>query len=182
MHLMGVPCIAIPLALAAVAGQIAARRAPPTCPAPVLEALASTRGEWLVTWRDRLSPGHYATTQARSTIELSALGCGVLERFEGTRNGRPFAALSLVGPAPGDSLQRIWQDSEHGTLLVFHAAGRSSPLRFEWHHDLGDRILRLRHTYQSLRPDSFTTETQLSTDDGRTWQVVSHLQYRRSDS
>jgi hypothetical protein len=151
----------------------------PTCPTPALVPLFSTRGDWVVTWRDRLAPDHYVTTQARSTIELSAGGCGLLEHFEGGRHGHPFTAVSLIGPASPDSLQRIWQDSEHGTLLLFQAFAQARPLRFEWSRDLGDRVLRLRYTYLALGPDRFTTETELSTDGGESWQIVAHLEYRR---
>jgi hypothetical protein len=96
-----------------------------------MEVLSPTRGIWEVIWRDRLAPGRYDTTRARAAIEPTARGCGLMERFEGTREGRPFAALTLIGPAAGDSLQRIWQDSEHGTLLVFGASAVGRPLRFE---------------------------------------------------
>jgi hypothetical protein len=173
----------IPLGLflvttSALVRQPAAAQAPP-CPAPAIAALAGTRGEWDVTWRDRVAPGRYDTTQAHATIEPTAAGCGLLERFEGTREGRPFAALSLIGPAAGDSLQRIWQDSGHGVLLVFGGSSGTGPPQFEWRRDMGERVLRLRHTYLALAPDSFTTQTELSTDDGRTWDVVAHLVYRR---
>ena len=151
----------------------------PSCPAPAIAALAGTRGEWDVVWRDRLAPGRYGTTAARATIEWSVKDCGLLERFEGFREGRPFAALSLIGPAADDSLRRIWQDSGHGVVLVFGGASDASPPRFEWRPDLGERVLRLRFAYLALAPDSFTTQTELSTDGGRTWDVVAHLAYRR---
>ena len=54
-----------------------------------------------------------------------------------------------------------------------------SPPRFEWRRDLGERVLRLRHSYLALAPDSFTTQTELSADDGRTWDIVAHVVYRR---
>lgn len=148
------------------------------CPTPLPPDLSSTRGTWEVTWRDRVTPDRYDTTLARATIEPTAGGCGQLERFEGTRDGRAFSALTLIGPSPGDSLRRIWQDSGHGVLLAFGAPAAARPLRFEWSRDLGDRTMRLRHTYLSVAPDSFVTETELS-PDGRRWEVVSQLVYRR---
>ena len=157
-------------------------QAQPDCSAPALEVLAATRGSWEVAWRDRLAPGRYDTTRAHATIEPTARGCGLLERFEGTKEGRPFAALTLIGPSAGDSLQRIWQDSEHGTLLVFGAAAAGRPLRFEWHRRLDGRVLRLRHTYLSVTTDSFVTVTELSPDSGRSWDVVTELIYRRKRS
>jgi hypothetical protein len=162
----------------ALVRQPAAAQAP-LCPAPAIATLESTRGEWDVTWRDRVAPGRYETTRAHATVAPTAGGCGLLERFEGTREGRPFAALNLIGPAAGDSVQRIWQDSGHGVLLVFGGSSGTSPPRFEWRRDMGERVLRLRHTYLALAPDSFTTQTELSTDDGRTWDIVAHLVYRR---
>lgn len=149
------------------------------CPTSALQPLLVTRGDWLVTWVDRVSPERYVTSQARATIEPSAHGCGLLERFEGTREGRPFAALSVVAPAGNDSLERVWQDSDHGALLLFRAAAQAQPLRFERSRDLGQRILRLRHSYRSLARDRFTTETELSPDGGETWQLVARFEYRR---
>jgi hypothetical protein len=142
--------------------------------------LSSTRGSWEVTWRDRLAPGRYDMTLARAMIESTAGDCGLLERFEGTREGRPFSALALIGPSAGDSLQRIWQDSAHGTLLEYGALAAVRPLRFEWSRSLGERVLRLRHTYLTVAADSFVTETELSPDGGRSWDVVSQLIYRRA--
>lgn len=152
---------------------------PPLCAASLPSALQATRGTWWVSWLDRSSPGRYVTSQAEAVIEPSAGGCGLLERFEGTRDGRPFSAVTLLAPAGHDSLQRIWQDSEHGELLLFRASADSRPLHFEWHRDLGDRVLRLRLTYRVLRHDAFSTETELSPDGGRTWELVGRSEYRR---
>lgn len=162
----------------------AASQAPPdaACPSPALTRLVVTRGSWVVQWVDRVAPGQYATSEARSTIETTAGGCGLLERFEGTRSGGRFEALTLIGAAGADSLQRVWQDSAHGALLLFAAAARGDPLRFEWSQDLGERMLRLRTTYRALTAAGFTTETELSPDGGRTWQLVSRMDYRRSGS
>ena len=149
------------------------------CPAAAARVLQTTHGSWDVTWRDRVAPGRYDTTRARATIEPTAGGCGVLERFAGSRDGQPFSAVTLIGPAADDTLERVWQDSGHGVLLVFTGSAARRPLRFEWSRRLGERTMRLRHTYLTIAPDSFVTETELSTDDGRSWAVVAHLLYRR---
>jgi hypothetical protein len=149
------------------------------CPPQALASLAIMRGGWRVTWLDRVAPERYVTSQARATIESVAGGCGLLERFEGTRWGRRFHAISLIAAAGADSLQRVWQDSDHGELLLFAADTRVHPLRFEWSRNLGDRILRLRLTYRVLTGDAVTTETELSPDGGTTWQLVTRLEYRR---
>jgi hypothetical protein len=149
------------------------------CPPQALAPLAIMRGRWRVTWLDRVAPERYVTSQGRATIESVAGGCGLLERFDGTRSARGFHALSLIAAVGADSLQRVWQDSDHGALLLFEADTREHPLRFEWSRDLGDRILRLRLTYRVLTGDAVTTETELSPDGGTTWELVTRLEYRR---
>jgi hypothetical protein len=160
----------------------AAGQAHVACPSPALARLAVARGAWIVRWLDRITPKEYATSEARSTIEATSGGCGLLERFVGMRAGRRFEALTLIAPAGGDSLHRVWQDAEHGAILLFTSAAGADPLRFEWRRDLGDRVLRLRTTYLALTAEGFTTETGLSPDGGDTWQLVSRQQYRRSGS
>jgi hypothetical protein len=162
--------------------RIVAGQAEPACPSPALDRLATIRGAWIVRWFYRLAPGKYATSMARSTIRPTAGGCGLLERFDGMRGGRPFEALTLIAPAGGDSLQRVWQDSEHGAILLFTTDLQADPLRFEWSRDLGDRVLRLRTTYLVLTAEGFATETELSPDGGQSWQLVSRQEYRRSGS
>ena len=173
----------LPLLLAAIASpSLVGGQDPPACPSLALARLASTRGTWTVQWLHRVAPEQYATSEARSSIEATSQGCGLLERFAGVRAGRAFEALTLIAPAGGDSLHRVWQDSEHGGLLLFTADARASPLRFEWSRDLGDRVLRVRTTYRALTAAGFTTETELSPDGGRTWQLVARQEYRRSGS
>jgi hypothetical protein len=162
--------------------RIVAGQAEPACPAPPLDRLATIRGAWIVRWFDRLAPRKYATSMARSTIRPTAGGCGLLERFDGMRGGRPFEALALIAPAGGGSLQRGGQDSGHGAILLFTADLQADPLRFEWSRDLGDRVLRLRTTYLVLTAEGFATETELSPDGGQSWQLVSRQEYRRSGS
>ena len=162
--------------------RIVAGQAEPACPSPALDRLATIRGAWIVRWFDRLAPRKYATSMARSTIRPTAGGCGLLERLDGMRGGRHFEALTLIAPGGGDSLQRVWQDSEHDAMLLFTADLQADPLRFEWSRDLGDRVLRLRTTYLVLTAEGFATETELSPDGGQSWQLVSRQEYRRSGS
>jgi hypothetical protein len=102
MPLAGLPRLLIFVMVSPLLRQPAASaQALPECPTPAVRLLATTLGTWVVTWRDRVTPDRYDTTQARATIEPTARGCGLLERFEGTRDGRPFSALTLIGPGTG---------------------------------------------------------------------------------
>ena len=155
-------------------------QAHPACPPPGLAQLAVTRGTWVVRWLRPHRPRAVRDVGSSSYRRDDRWRCGLLEHFDGTRAGRRFEALTLIAPAGGDSLHRVWQDSEHGTVLLFTANARVQPLRFEWSRDLGDRVLRLRTTYRVQTSERFTTEIELSPNDGRTWQLVARLEYRRT--
>ena len=93
------PCLLAVMLGAVGLPRTAGGQARPACPSPALDRLATIRGGWIVRWFDRLAPGKYATSMARSTIRPTAGGCGLLERFDGMRSGRRFEALILIAPA-----------------------------------------------------------------------------------
>jgi hypothetical protein len=45
-------------------------------------------------------------------------------------------------------------------------------VRFEWQRVNDTRRLVLRHEYREIKADSFNTGTYLSTDGGKTWDMV----------
>src|SRR6185295_4101925 len=94
IYLITVTWAGAALMAAALPGSADAQAAEtPVCPARALAPLAATHGAWHVTWLDRVTPEQYVTSQARATIEPTAGGCGLLERFEGTRSGRVFQSV-----------------------------------------------------------------------------------------
>jgi hypothetical protein len=70
-------------------------------------------------------------------------------------------------------------DSGHGQFLTFKGVQDGETVRFEWEKNLGERILMLKHEYQKIQTNSFETTTRLSTDSGKTWNIVRKSIYQR---
>jgi hypothetical protein len=136
-------------------------------------------GRWSVEWTDRVAPGQYARARASARIEADLLGCAVVEHFDGARQGRPFMSVSIISFGNNDTLQRSLIDSSHGQFLLFEGSRKGKVVRFEWVRALPSRTMMLRHEYRALQRNSFETETQLSTDGGRRWDLVQRAKYRR---
>jgi hypothetical protein len=152
--------------------------AAPACPRPELQAFLPLLGSWNVQWTDRIAPGKYAEVKASARIEKDAIPCVLVEHFAGERNGRPFTALSLLSFG-GEKLERVWIDSEHGQFIHFDGAATAEGAHYEWQRDLGNRRLMLKHEVRALQAGSFLTETHLSPDGGKTWDLVSRAKYSR---
>ena len=154
------------------------RQASP-CKREEAELFLPLAGQWSVEWTDRLAPGKYARAKARARIEADLLGCAVVEHFAGTRQGEPFMAISVVSFGNSETLQRSLIDSSHGQFLLFEGSREGKVVRFEWVRASPGRTMKLRHEYRAIQKNSFETATQLSTDDGRTWDVVQRAKYER---
>jgi len=170
--------LALSLFLLPAAKAQAPANAAPACQRPELQTLLPTVGEWNVQWTDRIAPGKYAEVKATARVERDPMGCVLVEHFAGERDGRPFTALSLLSFG-GEKLERVWIDSEHGQFIHFEGAKEGDGVRFEWQRDLGARRLMLKHDVRAVQADSFVTETQLSSDSGKTWDLVSRAKYTR---
>lgn len=150
-----------------------------SCRREEAELFLPISGHWSVEWTDRLAPGKYAKTKASARIEADLLGCAVVEHFDGTRQGEPFMSVSIISFGNAETLQRSLIDSSHGQFLLFEGARQGRVVRFEWVSAIPGRKMKLRHEYRALQQNSFATETQLSTDGGRTWNLVQRAEYER---
>ena len=149
------------------------------CPRAALARLAELAGRWSVEWSYLLDGQLRTVDKAAATIDLAAGGCAVSERLEGELLGRPLAVHTLIA-APGDTtLQRVYIDSEHGTLLEFAGTITGDTIRFVWRRDPGTRRQVVRHEYTAITPTSFATETDMSPNGGTDWIVVQRARYRR---
>jgi hypothetical protein len=138
-------------------------------------------GAWSVTWTNRTEPGKYETVQATSQFARDQVGCILTERFTGRARELPYQALSVINFGHAEALERIALDSLHGQFLFFTGSAYDRGVRFEWVSPKNNGRLRLRHEYRSLQPDTFQTQTDLSTDGGATWVKVNAADYRRSE-
>lgn len=151
----------------------------PPCAGPSFARISSLEGTWLVNWTNRVSPGQFEHTTARSHIEVVIPQCALLERFTGTVQGHSFWATALLTATQPDTTHRVWLDSSHGEPLTFEGRWVADTLAFEWGRNLGDRQLRLRHLYFAITPDAFRTATYLSPSAAAGWQLVGEADYQR---
>jgi hypothetical protein len=151
----------------------------PVCPRPALARLAALAGRWSVDWSYLVDGQLRTVEQATATIDVAAGGCAVRERLEGQLGGRQLAVNTVVAATNDDTLQRVYIDSDHGTLLMFEGSSSGDAIRFLWRRDLGTRQQLVRHEYLALSGASFATETQMSPNDGVEWILVQRARYRR---
>lgn len=150
------------------------------CPQKDFSKFSHLVGTWKVEWKNRIAPpSEYETTTATSKIEKNEVGCVLTENFSGFVKGKPFNVLILLNFESSESMERIWLDSEHGQFLILKGVSDKELTRFQWEKDMGERKLILKNEYRDLQKDSFTSETFLSTDSGKTWNMVQHAKYSR---
>jgi len=149
------------------------------CPRAALARLAELAGRWSVEWSYLLEGQLRTVDKAAATIDLAAGGCAVSERLEGELRGRPLAIHTLIAAPSDTTLQRVYIDSEHGTLLEFAGTITGDTIRFVWLRDLGTRRQVVRHEYTAITRASFATETCMSPNGGTDWIVVQRARYRR---
>lgn len=142
-------------------------------------SLALFEGQWTVAWTYRTSPGEYVESTAEATIEQDLLGCVLIERFEGMLEGRPFAAMTLFSQKSADTFDRILVDTAHGSFSQYEGVQQGDTLIYSWQRDLGERVLRTRHTYIATGEDVFLAEFHMSRSEGSPWELVERAHYRR---
>lgn len=137
---------------------------------------------WTVRTNTRLAAnGPWEQTVASAQIKRDLNGCLLTERFTGTRQGRPFQALSMFAwNNNSQKLQQVFSDSEHGPLVFYEGVESGAEILVDLDWKLPDgRSVKLRRAYFNLAKDSFTLESRRSTDGGKTWDTTGRAEYRR---
>jgi hypothetical protein len=162
---------------------IPAGQEPPSLPdcgletVPLLRALV---GNWTVETEFRTGAAGWQRTDARSSFELDLRGCVLVERYSGTREGRPFDILGVMGVnGDGPRIQRVWAHSQHGLLTLYAGDVRDGELVLDATVAVRGEPLMLRLVYTDVGPDGFRFESLRSTDGGTTWAVTWRAKYQR---
>lgn len=148
-----------------------------------LDDWAFLEGDWTVRTNTRLSAnGPWEQATASAQIKRDLQGCLLTERFNGTRQGRPFQALSLFAwNSNSQRLQQVFSDSEHGPLVFYEGAKNHAEILVDLDWKLPDgRSVKLRRAYFNFTKDSFTLESRRSTDCGKTWDTTGRAEYQRN--
>lgn len=164
-----------------LAGRLAAQDTPP-CERPVLGDIQFLEGSWTVHASGRLSanPSDWETTVASATVEPVMRGCAFIERYTGTRRGRPYEAVRVYAAmAEGRGLQVALADSEHGPVFLFEGGPAVGGLEFYSQVTTPAGPVRLRLRFEAISANHFVVESQRSPDGGKTWDTTGRAEYRR---
>jgi hypothetical protein len=154
----------------------------PPCRVGAFEDVAFYPGTWRVTVTARLSAqGPWEKTEATSTIVADLMGCAFVEHLDTTRDGRPLQLLSMLTyDHNGGRWQYTVTDSEHGRVQTYE--GRRDVDTFVLpveSRDVGRPGAAAADVEAGIR-DAFTWESARSPDEGKTWDVTTRFEYRRT--
>lgn len=177
---MRIATLVVVILIAAAGHAIAQDTAP--CRQPVLAHLAFLPGEWSVATRTRLgaNPVVWEDTTATARFENLSRDCVVMERFRGSRRGKPFELLRiLTARAQGEGLQLSLTVSEHGPLFGFESTS-DEPLVFVARITTANGPVSLRQRISEVTRDRFVMTSERSGDGGTTWDLTGRGEYRRA--
>lgn len=106
----------------------------------------------------------------------------LVDRYDGTRSGKPLAFLAILGangPDAAKSIQEIFVHSQHGILSLSSGRVDGSELVVEDAPTVEGKIVLIRHVYFEVSPRAFRYESRRSTDRGATWTVTWKARCRR---
>lgn len=141
--------------------------------------LADLSGVWQVSAKDRTSPGNYEENTGVSTISWAVKGCSIQEVYEGTFKGRSYAVNYTTYLTDSLTMSRTFYDSEHGGLMKFEGTVEGKKAEFMWYRDASKKRMQVKNGVIWKDENSFETISQLSTDNGETWQLTHHWVYSR---
>ena len=159
--------------------------AAPACEPTMKEMifLAALAGEWEVDAEFRAGETFESST-GHASIRRDLDGCIFVQRFEGSRWGKPYAFLAILGANSGDAaspIQEVFVHSQHGILSLSSGRIAGGELTVEDAPVVRGQVVLQRHVYFDVTPQSFRAESRRSTDHGTTWIVTSRAKYRRAD-
>ena len=139
-------------------------------------------GEWKVNVEARLSAkGAWDTSQGRSVIIKTVRSTVLEEDFTGTRQNKSFVTKSLLAVNNLTlKYQRIFVDSEHGSLIDFEGEKNSNKLIFdkEWVYPDKSKV-KLRVVYNIISPDQFIVESMRMPANDTSWDITGRMKYTR---
>jgi uncharacterized protein DUF1579 len=164
-------------------GVCAAQSSAPSAPCQTPEARQFDFwvGEWDLVGKTRGQPGAaWGETISTNRIESTLDGCVTFEHFE-NQSPMTWRGMSWSSWSPQlHQWQQTWVDNQGGyiTLTGEFAAGRmilTTPPRTLPN---GSKAVN-RMVYHDIARDSLVWDWELSLDDGKTWQLMWGITYRR---
>ena len=138
-------------------------------------------GEWNVQADVRLSKqGPWEKSVAKSVIRKIMNESVLEEDYSGTKQGHEIKSKTLLANDNRTKLyQKVFVDSDHGTLLLYEGKLDGNVLSLQMKFELNGTQLVLRSQYKLISENSFTVESSRSVDNGITWDRTGTLSYSR---
>jgi hypothetical protein len=152
---------------------------PPACTGPEFHQLDFWVGEWDLTWPAR---GNTPAGTGTNRVEKILDGCVVQENFS-TAGPPPFSGRSVsLYSVFEKKWKQTWVDNQ-GVYLDLTGEFKDGEMRLFRHGPGPDGKPRLaRMIYTNIKPDSFDWRWEVSTDDGKTWNLNWGIHYKRKGS
>lgn len=149
---------------------------------PTLDAIGFLVGDWNVTVETRLSAaGPWETTGGIAEIVWSTGSTVLDETFTDQRDDRPYFTNVLLAYNRVDSTsQRMFEDSEHGTLIQYTRTLLTDSLVFDklWTYSNG-RSVHVRVINAIISEDEFSVENMRRIDESDPWDTTGRMRYGR---
>ncbi len=153
---------------------------PAACAAHDTAFLRSLVGEWDVETEFR-SGEDWERAAGKASIRPELSGCVLVQRYAGTRYGKPYEFLAILGAnGMGAPIQEVFAHSQHGILSLMSGKIAGGELVVEDRPTIEGRVVVLQHLYLDVGPAGFRCEHRRSTDGGATWRPTQRSKYRRA--
>jgi hypothetical protein len=152
---------------------------PQACREPEQKQFDFWVGEWQLSWPD---PKQGGTLHGTNSIRRTLDGCVVQENFSGGDAG-PLRGMSVsTYDARASKWKQTWVDNQGGYLdFVGEFQDGQMVLSREGMTPDG-RPVRQRMVYTNITANEFDWKWERSLDNGKTWQVMWPIHYKRSGS
>lgn len=173
-------CVTLALVSASV---LSSQEGPPVCPAAEVHRFDFLVGNWR--GREYLITGPKDSTLDDALVAQNRklpFGCALEERW--TFTPRRGSAIRSVILRAYDLASKSWKYSlvnSFGELVTFQAVPTESGWTFLYDEATGPHPHRLRIEWVPM-PTGYTEIIHVSTDSGKTWPVLRHMNYTRDSS
>lgn len=151
------------------------------CPVEALTVLPEFTGHWRVLRISGLDRPHPDSAMATATFSPDLQGCLTRELLQSEASTHVWVAEVLWGVNGADgAVQRIFAHSQHGRFGIYEGqrTGNSIALRqLQTAGQPADQVVENQVLIADR--DHFDLVSRLSSDGGRSWQLLSRWEYRR---
>ena len=148
---------------------------------PCMQEEAKQFDFWLGTWDLEWKTAKGETQKGTNTIQKVLDGCVVQENFDGGQQMKFKGMSHSVYSAPAKQWKQTWVDSAGGYLdFVGEFKDGKMTLRREFSGQDGKKTMQ-RMIFYNITKNDFDWNWENSTDEGKTWNLLWKIHYKRKN-